>query len=300
MLPADPQPTQPTPDELLLELMDLVTLAFPAPLHEMTVTFVPNEDGKRPALTDLAGKARPDAPKRPALGHGDSEILDAINTLLTDFADATLRQGGVRVLRGRIHIEEDSDGARHVALTEDVATDDSPKDELVMTRRFDKSELRWLFFTPELFSALNGSEAREHEQATAMQEALRGLGRFDIDMKKGVITFSGGDVGARVWTFELIGSFLDEGKRFLWGWANDQVDARLTRALNSWREQQKGHGLRALTEASFGGPEAFFERLARHAALSTGAAGVYRAPFSSRQGKGVMYLALRNLEQSAG
>ena len=77
----------PAPDELLLELMDLCALAFPEPLAKLEVVFVPNEDGKRPALSDLNGIARPGAPKRPDLGHGDDEVLDAINALLAGELD---------------------------------------------------------------------------------------------------------------------------------------------------------------------------------------------------------------------
>src|SRR4051812_27771119 len=94
-----------TPDELLLELMDLVTLAFPEPLRDMTITFVENDDGRRPALTNLDGVAVPGAPKRPDLGHQDSKVLDAINALLADFADATDIQGNVRLHEGSLVVK---------------------------------------------------------------------------------------------------------------------------------------------------------------------------------------------------
>ena len=287
-------PPQPTPDELLLELMDLVTLAFPEALDEMVVSFVPNDDGRRPALTNLDGRARPvkgAAPlQRPELGHDDGAVLDAINALLRDFADATLAQGGVRVLRGRIEIRGAEDGARDVALV-----DDDEDGRLVMTRRFDASELRWLLFTPALFRALERTAVEEQAQKARVDEALAGMKRFDIDMKNGRITFTAPDRAPSPWGFELIGSFVDEQKRFLWGWANDQVDPKLTRLVEALRQRSTAAGLRALTDGSFGGPEAMFTRLARHVAVETGAFGLYRAPFSSAQGKGVMYLALRTL-----
>jgi hypothetical protein len=287
-------PPPPTPDELLLELMDLVTLAFPEALDEMVVTFVQNDDGRRPALTNLDGRARP-APgtsplQRPDLGHEDSAVLDAINALLRDFADATLAQGGVRVLRGRIEIRSDAAGARDVSLV-----DDDEDGRVVMTRRFDPSELRWLLFTPALFRALERTAAEEQAQKLRVDEALAGMKRFDIDMKKGEITFSGPERAPAPWAFELVGSFMDEQKRFLWGWANDQVDPKLTRAVDALRQRSTEAGLRVLTDGSFGGPEALFARLARHVAVETGAFGLYRAPFSSTHGKGAMFLALRTL-----
>lgn len=285
----------PVPDELLLELMDLTALAFPEPLSHLEVSFVPNEDGKRPALANLDGRARPGEPKRPDLGHTDNEVLDATNALLTDFAEATLRQGGVKILKGRLRIDNVEDGARDVTLLDDDAVGE---DAVVMTRRFDASELRWLFFTRELFAALNSSEARELESDVRLSEALVGMKRFDIDMKKGVITFSAPAEQNREpqpWAFELLGSFLDEKKRFMWGWANDAVDPRLTRGANARREKSTGPGLRAFTDPDFGGPERLFQRLVRHTAVEMGAFGVYRAPFAAKNGKGVMFLALRPL-----
>jgi hypothetical protein len=293
-VPVGDAPPAPTPDELLLELMDLVTLAFPEVLDEMVVHFVPNEDGRRPALTNLDGRARPPHGEptiaRPNLGHDDAAVLDAINALLHDFADATLAQGGVRVLRGRIEVRPADGGARDVALV-----DEDAGGAVVMTRRFDPSELRWLLFTPALFGALARTLEQEAAQKARIDEALAGMRRFDIDMQKGLITFSAPDRAPTPWSFELVGSFVDEAKRFLWGWANDQVDPALVRGVDALRQRSTTAGLRALTEGSFGGPEALFTRLARHAVVEIGAHGLYRAPFSSNQGRGVMYLALRTL-----
>ena len=277
-----------SPDELLLELMDLVALAFPTVLHEQTIRFVKNEDGKRPALSDLDGKGAVDARQRPDLGHSDSEVLDFINHLLAQLADATFRQGNVRVLVGHIVVRDNVHGGRDVNLYDD----ESGTAELVMTRVFDRSELRWLFFTPELFAALNDSAAKEVEQQVHLDRALAGARRFDIDMKKGLITFSGPGLAPLPWKFELVGSWLQERHRFLWGWANHQVDPAYTTRVEGLRQQATGHGLRALSEATWGGPESLFVRLARHAAARINADGLYRAPFASKTGKGVMLLAL--------
>lgn len=278
----------PTPDELLLELMDLCALALPAPLSQLKVSFVENDDGRRPALADLDGRSAVDEVRRPELGHTDNEVLDAINALLADFAEATFLQGGVKILRGCLVMTDDVDGARDVVLQDHAG-------ETVMTRRFDASELRWLFFTRALFQALARTHDDELAQARRVDEALAGMKRFDIDMAKGVITFHGEGRPSQPWGFELVGSFLDDKKRFLWGWANDNVDPKLTRVVDGLRQQSTASGLRALTDASFGGPEQLFLRLARHAAVATGAFGLYRAPFASATGKGFMYLSLRSL-----
>jgi hypothetical protein len=277
----------PTPDELLLELMDLVVLAFPEPLKEMTITFRPSEDGTRPALTDLDAKAAPNQPKRPDLGHEDNAVLDAINALLVDLADATDRQGGVRVLGGFLTIKDGPDGDRFVELREGPAPG-----ELVMTRRFDKSELRWLFWTAPLFARLNGSEQKELEQKRAVDQAVNKYKRFDIDMQQGRIVFSSPDMPPSPWSFELLGSWSDETKNFMWGWANEQAPSSLKKRVDLVRQSATGEGLRALHEPTFGCPELCASRLARHAAATIGAMGVYRAPFSSVRGKGFMYLGL--------
>ncbi len=273
-----------TPDELLLELMDLVALAFPAPLFEMTVSFVPNEDGRRPALANLDGKGRPDSPKRPDLGHNDNKVLDAINALLRDFVDATYLGGGVRPLEGRIDIKAGDDGDRFVELKDETGA-------VLMTRRFDKSELRWLFWTAPLFAALEATEAQERAQREALDAALKAYASFRIDMQQGTIEFTGA-AGGKQFAFELVGSWADESKRFLWGWANEQAPASVRKRVDALRAASTGEGLRALTEESFGCPEGTADRLARHAAVKIGATGLYRAPFSSSQGKGFMYLAL--------
>ena len=295
--PQEADEIEATPDELLLELMDLVALAFPEPLYEMAISFQPSDDGTRPALTNLDGKARPGAPKRPALGHDDNAVLDAINALLVELAEATLRQGGVRVLRGRIVIHEGDDGDRFVELREEL---EGGVEEAAMKRRFDRSELRWLFWTAQLFRALEGTQAAEAAQKKSVDEALRRQARFDIDMAEGRITFSGSSTEPPMpWRFELLGSWNDETKRFLWGWANDQVPEALRAGPERVRARAAstgdGEGLRALTEASFGCPEPTADRLARHAAARMDAFGVYRAPFKSAQGKGFMYLALFTL-----
>jgi hypothetical protein len=281
-----------SPDELLLELIDLVALAFPSPLARFEVRVVPNEDGVSPALENLSGVARPDTAARPDLGHSDDAVLDAINALVGELGEATLAGGGVKVLRGRIVVEDVADGGKLAQLFDDS---DPTLDPLVMSRRFDASELRWLFFTPELCAALARTADTENRQERQVREALLGMKRFDIDMKKARITFSGDPRPAQPWGFELIGSFLDDDKRFLWGWANEAVDEGVVVALNAFRRSCTGPGLRVFTDADFAGPERMFDRLARHVAVAIGAFGVYRAPFTATHGKGVMFLALKAL-----
>jgi hypothetical protein len=292
----DDAPLDATPDELLLELMDLVTLAFPEALTSMTIEFREADDRKRPALTNLDGRADDRVP-RPDLGHSDNQVLDAINSLLVDFSEATRKQGNVRVLTGKIEIEPGDDGSRDVALV-----DTSGAEPVVrMTRRFDASELRWLFWTAPLFRALASTAARETEQRERLDVELRAYRAFQIDMVKGEIAFmtERGGPTAATYAFELLGSWSDDDKRFLWGFANDQVAPQLKHIVETQRASSTEAGLRALSEASFGCPEPCAERLARHAAAKANALGVYRAPFKSAQAKGSMYLALLEAKATA-
>ncbi len=298
-MPSDPVPDvseadapPATADELLLELMDLLALAFPSAPTAAVVSMQENEDGKRPALTNLDVKSAQDAATRPDLGHDDNRVLDALNALLADIADATERAAGVRVHTGTLTMRSGADGDRFVELTD--TTGAAP--ELVMTRRFDRSELRWLLFTEQLFAALNRTEEQELVQRATLQQVLKPYRRFQIDMNAGRITFEGPaggtQVAPRIWRFVLLGSHKEETQRFMWGWANDAVGRKLVDAVDGLRTRSTGDGLRAFTEPDFGGPEKMAARLCAHAAVELGAAGVYRAPFASTQGKGFMYLAL--------
>jgi hypothetical protein len=269
----------PTPDELLLELMDLVQLAFPAGLDRMTVHFVENEDGKRPALTDLDATGPVDAPARPALGHDDDRVLDAINALLAELCDATERQGGVRVHAGSIEVTTGADRDRFVLLKDAHGKE-------VMTRRFDDSELRWLLYTPRLFGALNDTHASESALALTAAAALKAFKRFDIDMQKGTITFSA-EGATKVYAFELLGSWVGETGRFLWGWANESAPQALSRRVDSLRARSTDAGLRMFTEGSFSCPGPTAERLCGHAAVQIGASGLYKAPFVGRGNTGL-------------
>jgi hypothetical protein len=279
-----------TPDELLLELMDLVQLAFPAAIDQMIITFVDNADGKRPALSNLDARGPINAPRRPALGHDDNQVLDAINHLLAELADATERAGGMRAQAGQITVRTGADGDRVVQLL--GAGGDR------MERRFDKSELRWLLFTGPLFAALNDTEAQELALLERTRAQLLGTSRFNIDMQKGIIHFSTPREQSRSFRFELLGSRVDEHDRFLWGWANDAAPPQLTRRVDTVRQRSVGDGLRSMTEAAFSLPLVGATRLAQHAAVAMQAQGIYQAPFTGRaaelggKASGHMWLAL--------
>lgn len=280
-----------SPDELLLELLDLVTLAFPEPLQTARIVFTKSDDGTRPALTDLKGVAWPNGPKRPDLGHGDAFVLDAINAVLVDLARAVERDGGIAVREGRLDVDADQDdGSTWVYLVEKGATD--ADDRVKMKRRFDKSELGWLYFTQPLFEALNRTEEEERARKQATDAELSRYRRFAIDMAQGTITFSADDGASTTKRFQLVGSWSERSRRFLWGHANDQVAPQLRAGVEELRRSSTQLGLRAFTEPDVGCPEKMAERLSRHAAVVMRANGLYRAPFKARDANGFMYLAL--------
>jgi hypothetical protein len=277
-----------SPDELLLELMDLVALAMPQSLSSMKVSFVANADGKRPALANLDGKAAPGAPLRVDLGHDDGHVLDAINALLAELSTAIESRGGRSLRIG--HIDIDSDASDHSKTV--IIVDDGIEPPLAhVSRRFDRSELRWLLFTPALFSALQRTQAQTAPMQARLQQALAGTERFAIDMDRAIITFSGPGPDSP-WRFELLGSYLNDDARFLWGFANDAIKPSLAAAVTSLRARNLDEGLRLFTDASWGGPEAMAATIAAHAAVEAGAFAMYRAPFKGRDQAGLMYLAL--------
>jgi hypothetical protein len=280
--------TDASPDELLLELMDLVTLAMPKPMHHMRISFVQNEDGRRPALSDLDGRAAMNAPARVDLGHQDGHVLDAINALLQDLSVAVHARGGRHLRKGDIDIDTDDDGARNV-----IITDRSETPPVVhVTRRFDRSELRWLLFTSELYQVLSATQMQAHDLQLQTKELLMGAQRFVIDMSRAIITFSADGRPDVPWRFQLLGSYADNDKRFLWGHANDAIEPSMAQAVIDLRARSLGEGLRLFTDASVGGPEPMARRLCAHAAVEANASGFYVAPFQGREHQGVMYLAL--------
>ena len=130
----------------------------------------------------------------------------------------------------------------------------------------------------------------------AVDTELASFGAFQIDMARGEIAFSKSKnaLTNTTYGFALLGSWLEDTKRFMWGWANEQVATGVRADVDKIRLASTEAGLRALTEPSFGCPEPCADRLSRHAAARIdNCAGVYRAPFKTSQGKGVMYLALK-------
>jgi hypothetical protein len=278
-----------SPDELLLELMDLVALAMPQSLSSMRVSFVANADGQRPALSDLDGNAEANAPMRMSLGHDDGHVLDAINALLAELSTAIVNRGGRALRVGHIDIDTDRSDQSRTVLIVDEGVDPAV---VHVSRRFDRSELRWLLFTPALFAALHHTQAQAAVMHARVHEALLGTERFAIDMDRGTITFSGASRADSPWRFELLGSYLTDDARFLWGFANDAIDAKLAAAVTALRARSSGEGLRLFTDPSWGGPEAMATTIAAHAAVEAKAFAMYRAPFKGRDQAGFMYLAL--------
>jgi len=271
-----------SPDELFLELIDTLNLAFPAPVREAVVTFGPTEDGQEAALTDLDAVVDNEAPKRPELGHTDEEVLAVINAVVGEISHSVHERSCNRILLGRIEVKNQlDDGETEVWVVEknvDGASDDD--DMLHVKRRFDKSELVWLVHTSALYSRLNDTSDVEEQQDRGLKNALQKFTRFGANLNQGLLSFfaedAGDDEGVDV-NVQLIGSYAPTHEALLWGWADDAAPKKLRMEIDAFRDSILEEGLRALYQAELLCPLPMAERLFRHAAVRMGQKAVYTA-----------------------
>lgn len=279
---------QVTPDMLLLEIIDALSLAYPTTVSLARLTFQPTADGLYPGLSEIDGAPASDAVNVPNLGHGEA-LLDGVNEMLRDLTDVTDAQADLRVTAGYLEIDyEAEDGAIDVVLVDTADGDAVAK----LKRRFDKSERTWLLNTPELFGALGSTENEEVAQGADIADRLEGAADFALDLTKGQLRFTRGDDGATEFDVQLIGSWSNQSMNFMWGWANEAAPKRVTARIDQFRRAHGTAGLRALYKPEVCVPELMAMRLSRHAAVRMAAQGVCRLPFRSEKGQGFMYLAV--------
>lgn len=286
------------PDAFLFELLDLLQLAFPGPVDGGDVKFAPadaidaggGEGRARAALVDLTAQATPSAPQRPDLGYPDDEVLDTLNAVLGDVVAGVeaLTGDGVATSTGVVRFARDPDGA--VVAT--VSTDDGREH---YRRRIDRSEQYNLLHTPTLFEALNATEAEEAAQAARVVEAAGGRARFRLDVETSHIELGGAD-GPR-FPAQLLASYHEESRTFVWGWANESFPAGFRLVVDEVRRGATAFGLRALAAPELLCPLRMADRLTRHAAVLLAlrghdVLGVYPVGVDGPKGKLSLFLLL--------
>lgn len=146
-----------------------------------------------------------------------------------------------------------------------------------------------LVFTEALFDALVEVEPIAARNEAALEADIAGHDEWNYEQQSCELLLSKGVLPWRTLPAQIIGTYAPESATFLWGWANEHVDPRCTRAVVALREWARTvPGMRVLLRPSLPCEEGFSVKLARLAAVRMGARGVYRASF----GPGVLAFAV--------
>ena len=281
-------PAGPTPDVLLLELLDTLQLAFPRPIEAAQLHFAPTDDGRRPALRDLEGRTDADAPPRPDLGHDDAEVLDTLQAILLDLVASVNERAGVFLTRGRVELRPpDARGNLELWLVEGEGEDATIR----VRRTYDQSERQGLLFTRALFARLAATEDRERALFAAGQATLGGA-QYALDAQLGRARFERPDAPTEERPVALVGTYHGPSASFVWGWANEAVPAALRAPVDAVRQGATDLGLSALALPELVCPAEMARRLSAHAAVALGAEAVFTTPWASSGGEVTATLAV--------
>lgn len=133
--------------------------------------------------------------------------------------------------------------------------------------------------TPEFKAFIEGSMEGLRLQ-TAAHQTTWGFGkeeRWDFSQDSGELVFAFPDLIARA-PAQIIGSFDSRGGDWLWGWANESLEAPLTQASCRVREYGEQHQIRRLTIAGWPATEMDGWHMAALANRLCESNGVYRGP----------------------
>ncbi|MCP4498767.1 MAG: hypothetical protein GY822_02235 [Deltaproteobacteria bacterium] len=289
-----------SPDELFLELVDTLNLAFPTPVNTATIEFKATDEGDEAAMCGLDATGADGAPRRPDLGHADDEVLAILNAVVGELSNSIHERSKNRILEGRIEVRNDlEDGETEVWVIEKNPEGKSENDDLLQVkRRFDKSELVWLVHTKELFHRLNSTEKAEKEREEALHQLLQTTySRFGANLLENKFSFFKGetdDEGDEV-DVQLIGSYSPTHEAMLWGWADEAAPEGLCQDIVEFRRTVLDAGLRSLYQAELLCPHQMAERLFRHAAVSMGMPAIYPAVMVADEMEQFVYFGLKTL-----
>jgi hypothetical protein len=135
-------------------------------------------------------------------------------------------------------------------------------------------------------------ELAEKNQKLSEEFQLGKWPRFDIDLDKGWLTFSGEGRPVIKAPVQVVGT-VASGKDWLWAWANNWWSEIVTRDALETRRFGEKHNISELTRESLRDEnlEALGWELSAVACRVTSARGVYRAP----TGKGLLFVLLREV-----
>ena len=118
--------------------------------------------------------------------------------------------------------------------------------------------------------------------------------RWDVDQKKGIITFTNTRKGYKklVGKVQIIGSFNSTDKTWMWAWANNTVEEGLKQDALKLKEYGDKNKLKRFTEKGWEGEMDDGWKMTALAVKLLGAEGAYRGPC----GKLYVFMVIRDLK----
>lgn len=124
---------------------------------------------------------------------------------------------------------------------------------------------------------------------------IRTYKRYDVSQEQGLIVFSTDGTPYVVADVQLVGSYSDTSKTWLWAWANDSIPAGLVADSKRVHAFGEARRLERLTKDKWPATEEDGWEMANFQAHITGADLTYRTRFP----QGWSYLTLRNMRLAA-
>lgn len=171
-------------------------------------------------------------------------------------------------------------------------------------------EMRVLLFIFIIFSSVFGQTQKTASYEKFLDEAMVGFGsaairlneeynlgayRWDLDQKKGTLTFSENGTPKVIATVQIVGSYSTNSRTWMWAWANDSVRDHLKTGVAQAKIYGTEHKYTELTTAQFKCEEDYGWTLTAAAGYLLKAKGAYRGPMT----EGYVYMLITDIKKVA-
>lgn len=130
--------------------------------------------------------------------------------------------------------------------------------------------------------------------ATQLNEEYNlGAYRWDLDQKKGTLTFSENGTPKVIATVQIAGSYSTYSHTWMWAWANESVSEPLKTGATQVKAYGTEHKYLQLTTAKFEYPEDSCWELTAVAGYLLKAKGAYRGPMTD----GYVYMLITDIKK---
>jgi hypothetical protein len=119
--------------------------------------------------------------------------------------------------------------------------------------------------------------------------------RWDLDQDTGELVFSNKGKPAVVAKIQFVGSLSTKSKTWLWSWANNSIDPKLSAGMQAVREHGRKNGFTKLTERRWSADNADGWEMTAVANYLLKGKGVYRPPFEG----GFSYVVITDIRKAA-